>query len=279
MLNQIFVTAPTERRAPGGAQAFLRIVLVACAGSLVGCVTSLDDGPGPPDFQSGAVASTPKPVPASNALGSQAGAGAAGGATKAVRSVENYGYTVGPMDVLEITVFKVPELSMKGVQVADTGTINVPLLGEIPAAGRTAQEIERDLTKQLGAKYLKSPQVTVFVKEHTSQMVTIEGAVMKPGVYPIQGKLSLVRLVATAGGLNNDLYDKDVKLFRTIDGERTSNVYDIDDIRAGKAADPALHQGDVVVVDNNTGKVVLQNTLKILPGAASLGMVGATVGD
>jgi polysaccharide biosynthesis/export protein len=243
----------------------------------------LDDGIGP---QSGAVASTP--VPASNALGSQAGAGtapkavaaAAGSAPKAVRTVENYGYTVGPMDVLEITVFKVPELSMKGVQVADTGTINVPLLGEVPAAGRTAQEIERDLTRQLGAKYLKSPQVTVFVKEHNSQMVTIEGAVVKPGVYPIQGKLSLVRLVATAGGLNNDLYDKDVKVFRTIDGERRSlNVYDIDDIRAGKAADPALHQGDVVVVDNNAGKVAMQTAMKIIPGAASLGMVGATVGD
>jgi polysaccharide biosynthesis/export protein len=254
-----------------------------CAGSLVGCVTSLDDGVGPP---AGAVASTP--VPASNALGSQAGAGtapkavpaAAGSAPKAVRTVENYGYTVGPMDVLEITVFKVPELSMKGVQVADTGTINVPLLGEVPAAGRTAQEIERDLTMQLGAKYLKSPQVTVFVKEHNSQMVTIEGAVVKPGVYPIQGKLSLVRLVATAGGLNNELYDKDVKVFRTIDDERrTLNVYDIDDIRAGKAADPALHQGDVVVVDNNAGKVAMQTALKIIPGAASLGMVGATVGD
>jgi polysaccharide export outer membrane protein len=288
MLKQIFVTGPLEMRAAGGASALLGIVLVACAGWLAGCVTSSDDvAVGPPDFQSGAVASTTKPVPVSNALGSQSGAGTApkavagavGSAPKTVRTVENYGYTVGPMDVLEITVFKVPELSMKGVQVADTGTINVPLLGEVPAAGRTAQEIERDLTKQLGAKYLKSPQVTVFVKEHNSQMVTIEGAVVKPGVYPIQGKLSLVRLVATAGGLNNDLYDKEVKVFRTIGGERTSNVYDIDEIRAGKAADPALHQGDVVVVDNNAGKVAMQTALKILPGAASLGMVGATVGD
>ena len=84
------------------------------------------------------------------------------------------------MDVLEISVFKVPELS-KSVQVADTGTINMPLLGEVPAAGKTAQEIEQDLTRQLGAKYLKNPQVTVFVKDHNSQMVTIEGAVMKSG--------------------------------------------------------------------------------------------------
>jgi polysaccharide biosynthesis/export protein len=201
---------------------------------------------------------------------------AARGATAS--AARKSGYTVGPLDVLEISVFKVPELS-KSIQVADTGTINMPLLGEVPAAGRTAQEIEQDLTKQLGAKYLKNPQVTVFVKDHNSQVVTVEGAVNKPGVYPIRGKLSLVQIVATAGGLNNDLYDKNITVFSTIDGQRTSKAYDIDDVRAGKAADPELHQGDVVVVDNSSGKVALQTALKVIAPAASLGAVAATVGD
>ena len=193
----------------------------------------------------------------------------------APKAVDPRGYTVGPLDVLEISVFKVPELS-KSVQVANTGTINMPLLGEVPAAGRTAQEIEQDLTKKLGAKYLNSPQVTVFVKEHNSQTVTIEGAVAKPGVYPIAGKLSLVKLIALAGGVTLDLYSKDVTVFRMVNGERTSNVFDIDEIRAGKAADPTLHQEDVIVVDNATGKVVLQNALKIIPGAATLGTMAVT---
>jgi polysaccharide export outer membrane protein len=179
------------------------------------------------------------------------------------------------MDVLEISVFKVPELS-KSVQVADTGTINMPLLGEVPAAGKTAQEIEQDLTRKLGAKYLKSPQVTVFVKDHNSQTVTIEGAVMKPGVFPIRGKLSLVQLIATAGGLNNDLYEKEVTVFRTVDGERTSTAFNIDEVRAGKAADPELHQGDVIVVDNNSGKVALSTALKVIPGVASMGAMAIT---
>jgi polysaccharide export outer membrane protein len=184
-------------------------------------------------------------------------------------AADNSAYKVGPLDVLDITVFKVPELS-KSVQVSDSGTINLPLLGEVPAAGKTAQQIERDLTKKLGATYLKSPQVTVFVRDHNSQMVTIEGAVMRPGVFPIKGQLSLVQLIATAGGVNNDLYSKDVTIFRTIDGMRTPKVVDIDDIRTGKAADIALQKGDIVVVDNSTAKVALQNTLKILPGASSL---------
>jgi polysaccharide export outer membrane protein len=181
----------------------------------------------------------------------------------------NSGYLVGALDVLEISVFKVPELS-KSVQVADTGTINLPLLGEVSVAGKTASEIEKDLTRQLGAKYLKSPQVTVYVKEHNSQRVTLEGAVKRPGVYPIRGTLSLLQLVATAEGVDKDTYSKDVTVFRTVDGKRTSEVFDIDQIREGKADDPPLRQGDVVVVDTSAGKVAFQNTLKIVPAAAAL---------
>ena len=107
-------------------------------------------------------------------------------------------YRIGPFDVLDISVFQVPELT-KSVQVADSGTINLPLVGEVRVAGRTAQEVERDLTAKLGAEYLQNPQVTVFVKEYNSQNVTVSGAVKKPGVYPIRGKTTLAQLVALAG--------------------------------------------------------------------------------
>jgi polysaccharide biosynthesis/export protein len=257
MLKGIFVTAPMERMAHRVARTLFSVVLAACTGSLAGCASSsIDVGAGQSDFQSGGAGGSPKA-----AVASATGAG-------------NYGYTVGAMDVLDISVFKVPELS-KSVQVADTGTINIPLLGEVPAAGKTAQEIEQDLTRKLGAKYLKNPQVTVFVRDHNSQMVTIEGAVMKPGVFPIRGKLSLVQLVATAGGLNNDLYDKNITVFSTIDGTRSSKVYNVDEIRNGKAADPELHQGDIVVVDNNSGKVALNTTLKVISPALSVGAFAA----
>ena len=97
-------------------------------------------------------------------------------------------------------MFKVPELSQT-LEVAATGTINFPLIGEVPAAGKTAQQLERDLTARLGDKYLQNPQVTVLVKENNSQRVTIQGAVEKPGVYPIKGRTSLLELVAMAGGI------------------------------------------------------------------------------
>jgi polysaccharide export outer membrane protein len=112
--------------------------------------------------------------------------------------------------------------------------------------------------------------VTVYVKEHNSQRVTVEGAVRKPGVYPIRGTLSLLQLIATAEGLDKDLYSKDVTVFRTVDGQRTPQVFDIDAIREGKVDDPPLRQGDLVVVDTSAGKTAFQNTIRILPGLAAL---------
>lgn len=180
---------------------------------------------------------------------------------------ENASYLVGPLDVLDISVFKVPDLS-KSVQVSDNGTINLPLLGEVKASGKTAQEIERELTQRLGAKYLKDPQVTVYVRENKSQMVTIEGAVKAPGVYPIGGKRTLLQLVATAGGVNPDTYSSDIAVFRTVDGNRSSSTFDIDKIKAGKLDDPVLQKGDVVVVDTSAAKTGFQNFLKALPVAS-----------
>src|SRR5215472_16635822 len=276
MLRQILLMQTSKQMSlPGGRAAVqIAILILICASSLAGCASSLnqtagDGGPGIYAFQSS------QDVGGSKADGFQqtasSGAQRDGEAPGVLSTTTagNSGYLIGPTDILEISVFKVPELS-KSVQVADTGTINLPLLGEVQASGKTSSEIEKDLTRQLGAKYLKSPQVTVYVKDHNSQRVTIEGAVRKPGVYPIRGTLSLIQLLATAEGVDRDLYSKDVTVFRAVDGNRTSQVYDIDKIREGKADDPALRQGDLVVVDTSAAKSALQNTLKIVPAAAAL---------
>jgi polysaccharide biosynthesis/export protein len=249
MLRQIFRTETSKQRGlPNGrATVQIAILILICASLFVGC------------------ASLPKQT---------AGDGSPG-AFSATSGAGNSGYLVGPRDILDISVFKVPELS-KSVQVADTGTINLPLVGDVQASGKTASEIEMDLTRQLGAKYLKSPQVTVYIKEHNSQKVTIEGAVRRPGVYPIRGTLSLVQLIATAEGVDRDFYSKDVTVFRTADGKRTSLVYDIDAIREGKAQDPQLRQGDIVVVDTSGVKSALQNALKIIPAASSVPAAAAS---
>jgi polysaccharide biosynthesis/export protein len=175
----------------------------------------------------------------------------------------NSAYKVGALDVLDISVYKAPDLS-KSVQVADSGTVNLPLIDDVQAVGRTAQEIERDIATRLGSKYLQKPQVTVFVKEYNSQRVTIEGAVKKPGVYPIRGSSSLLQFIAMAEGLDQ-ISDSTVLVFRTTDGKRSAAKFDINDIRAGTAPDPSLQSGDVIVAPTSTMKEVFNNLMKVVP--------------
>ena len=175
----------------------------------------------------------------------------------------NTAYQVGPQDVIEISVFQVPELA-KATQVSDAGTVNLPLVGEIPAAGRTAQDIERDLTKRLKAKYLQNPQVTVFVREFNSQRITVEGAVKKQGVFPLRGKTSLLQALAMAEGLEEKA-DTTVVVFRNTDQGRQAARFDVSQIRNGSAADPQVLAGDTVVVGSSFWKEQYGNFVKLLP--------------
>ncbi len=175
----------------------------------------------------------------------------------------NSAYKIGPMDVVDVSVFQVPELS-KTVQVAADGTINLPLAGEVPAAGRTPRDVERDLTERLGRDYLQSPQVNVYIKEYNSQRVTVDGSVRRPGVYPLHGPETLLQIIATAEGFT-ETADSTVVVFRTAAGTKSAARFDVGDIRSGKVEDPQIVEGDVVVVSNSTMKETYQAFLKVLP--------------
>lgn len=166
--------------------------------------------------------------------------------------------------MLEVVVFKAPELT-RALQVADTGTINLPLIGEVQAADKTAQQLERDVAAKLGATYLRNPQVNVYVKEFNSQRFTVEGAVKMPGVYPIRGKTSLMQALALAQGWDREVGASNVMVFRTHEGDRSVGEFDIEAIREGKAADPLILSGDVIVVPTEGSKVVFQNFLRVSP--------------
>jgi polysaccharide export outer membrane protein len=180
-------------------------------------------------------------------------------------------YKIGPQDTIEITVFKVPELS-RTVQVADSGTVNLPLVGDVVAAGKTSQQLERDLVKKYGGKYLQSPQVTVSVREYNSQRVTIEGAVKKPGVYPIRGKATLLQFIATAEGLDPNA-DSTVVIFRTTNGKKSAAKFDIAAIRSGGTPDPVIQSGDMIIASNSAIKETFNTILKALPIAGVFAML------
>jgi polysaccharide export outer membrane protein len=188
----------------------------------------------------------------------------------------NSAYKIGPLDVLDVAVFQVPDLT-KSVQVADTGTIHYPLVGEVQAAGKTAHQLEVDLAKRLAAKYLQSPQVTVFVKEFNSQRITVTGSVRGTGVFPLHGRTTLIQALAQAGDINNDIASGVIVIFRTIDGKRSAARFDFDAIQKGNAQDPELQPGDVIVVDTSPTKEALNSFLHVLPVAGTAQSIASPV--
>jgi polysaccharide export outer membrane protein len=222
--------------------------------SVAGCAGSVNNGAvGSNSFGDGFAAQQPGQGPAPRS----------GPTPVAFASPGSSSYRVGPLDLLDISVFNVPELS-KSVQVSGSGTINLPLLGEMAAAGKTTEELERELTKKLGEKYLQNPQVTVLVKEYNSQRVTIEGAVNKPGVYPITTNTSLLQLVAMAGDFQQTS-DSSVLILRTANGKRSAARFDVADIQNGRAHDPMIQSGDVVVAGTSAIKSGFNTIMKALP--------------
>jgi polysaccharide export outer membrane protein len=173
------------------------------------------------------------------------------------------GYKIGPLDVLEISVFKVPELT-QSVQVADNGFINLPLVGDIQAAGKTPSAVEAELRKKLDGGYVKNPSVRVFVKEFNSSRVTVDGAVRNPGVWPLKGVPTRLAAISLAGGLDKETASSEVIIFRANpDGTRSAARVDLASIRSGAVADPTVQAGDVIVVEDSTVKSAY-NTFKML---------------
>jgi polysaccharide export outer membrane protein len=291
-----------------GVPAAITILLLAV--SLGGCAGSLNDGKGAfganSEFSSDGPFGSPKGTPRAPTNSGFQPVAASGGfppagetappaagnlppspavaqpaAPRSVRVAQTSGgatpgdpglYKIGPNDVLDISVFKVPDLS-KSVQVAPSGSINLPLVGEIQAAGKTTQQLERELTAQLGDKYLQNPQVTVMLKENNSQRVTIEGAVKSSGVYPLKAETSLLQLVAMAGGFD-DASDSTVLILRNASGgKRSAAKFDVSAIKSGQAPDPQLQSGDVVVAGTSAIKKGFSNVLKALPLAGMFALL------
>ncbi|WGM41137.1 polysaccharide biosynthesis/export family protein [Caulobacter sp. NIBR1757] len=182
--------------------------------------------------------------------------------TRAVVGAEEY--RVGPMDTLDVSVYQAPDVS-RIVQVDAAGQIGMPIIGAVPVAGKTVNEIRDELTTRLKARYLRSPEVTVSVKEFASQKVTVDGSVSQPGVYPLIGKTTLIQAVAMARGVNREANEKKVAVFRMVNNQRMVAVFDLNSIRTGKIDDPQIFANDVVFVDRSGGKTLWRDVISAVP--------------
>jgi len=173
-------------------------------------------------------------------------------------------YRIAPLDTLTVKVFKMPDLS-GDYEVDLTGNLSLPLIGSIPAAELTTAELNQRLTERYGAKYLENPDITVGVKASTRRSVTVDGAVKQSGSFPISGPTTLIQAVAQAGGTAEDANTRRVAVFRTVGGKRQAAAFDLTDIRRGKAEDPAIYPGDIVVVDGSSVKATQKALLQNIP--------------
>ncbi|MFQ5912861.1 MAG: polysaccharide biosynthesis/export family protein, partial [Nitrospinota bacterium] len=110
-------------------------------------------------------------------------------------------YSVGPKDVLKVTVYRETELSGEFV-VAGDGSINYPLLGRVRVEGLTVAQIEKRVETLLAKDYLVNPSLSVKVAEFRSQQIQLLGAVMKPGTYALRGPTTLIEIISQGGGID-----------------------------------------------------------------------------
>lgn len=170
-------------------------------------------------------------------------------------------YRIGTEDLLEVQVFGVDQLS-RTVRVNSMGFVSLPLIGNVEVGGFTAQEAEALIAARLAEAYLQNPQVSLFIKEFTNQRVTVEGAVNKPGIYPLRGETTLLRTIAMAGGQGGLSDMSQVMLFRSgANGKRDAQVFDVERIRRGEIDDPKVVNDDVVVVNRSPNRVVMKDSL------------------
>ncbi len=226
-----------------------RVLVLGLAFSCAACSSA----PGPiglaPSVQPVAMGELPSPEPADY--------------TRPTRS-----YFIGPNDRISIEVFGVPELQRE-VQVDESGRLAFPLIGVIEAAGRRPADIAMEIERRLRGRYVKDPQVTINLKETTSQTLAVDGSVARPGIYPVTGRMTLQRAVAVAGGPTEFSDLDDVIIRRDVGGNSYIGLYNLGAIRRGNYKDPDVFPSDIIVVGESKQRRLFRDLLQILPLATT----------
>jgi polysaccharide export outer membrane protein len=140
--------------------------------------------------------------------------------------------------------------------------ISLPLIGAVQVAGFTSQELETRIADRYREKYLQNPQISVFIKEFTTERITVEGAVTKPGIFPLTGQITLLRALALAGGFGPIANSTEVMLFRVNEKRvREVAVFDVNKIRSGTADDPVIKGDDLIVVQRDSTRALLKDSV------------------
>lgn len=171
---------------------------------------------------------------------------------------------IGPLDTIEVDVFNVPDLSRE-LQVDASGRISMPLIGTIDARGKTASELADAIEDVLRGRYVRNPEVTINIKSSVSQVVTVDGQVVEPGLYPVTNQMTLMRAVASAKGMTEFAREEDVVILRTVGGRKMAGLYNMSAIRRGAYDDPPIYANDVIVVGDSPQRRLFRDVVSLAP--------------
>jgi len=158
-------------------------------------------------------------------------------------------YRIGPGDLLELRVFEVKELDQT-VRVSEDGSITLPLVGRVVVEGLTQEGVVQKLTGLLSARYVKNPQVTIFIKEYKNQQVAVIGAVVNAGSYELVGRKNLLHIISMAGGFS-ETAGNDVFILREgPDGQPRTIAIDLKDllVNGNQTLNVPIEPNDVINV-------------------------------
>jgi polysaccharide biosynthesis/export protein len=157
-------------------------------------------------------------------------------------------YVIGPQDVLDINVWKEPDMT-RVVPVRPDGKISLPLINDVQAAGQTPQQLATEITTKL-KKFLTEPQVTVIVSAINSQRVFVIGEVIHAGAFQLVPGTTVLQALANAGGFTTFANVKKIHVMRVVNGKHVELPFNYREVLNGDSQDQniKLEPGDTVVV-------------------------------
>lgn len=171
---------------------------------------------------------------------------------------------IGPLDTIEVEVINIPD-SSREMQVDASGRIAMPLAGTVYAGGKTSEELARAIETALRSHYVRNPDVIVNIKSSVSQVATVEGQVVEPGLYPVTNQMTLMRVIASAKGLSEFARADDVVILRTVNGRRMAGLYNVGAIQRGLYTDPSIYANDVIVVGDSPQRRLFRDLVSLSP--------------
>jgi polysaccharide export outer membrane protein len=170
-------------------------------------------------------------------------------AQRTAPATEDPGYVIGEQDMLDINVWKEPELS-RVVPVRPDGKISLPLINDVQAAGLTPMQLATVITERLRGKFVREPQVTVVVTAINSQRIYLVGEISRAGAYPMLPNMTVLQALANAGGFSQFANLKNIYVLRNENGKQVRYPFNYKDVIKGQKSEQniTLKPGDTIVV-------------------------------